>query len=148
MSDWPIKKNSRHTSSREPLPIATSPWTEWNVTSCNLLTGFVEKRLQYREVEEMSNWCRVHSKDRILDVDFALSYGVFDVQTNSTKTNCLEFVWNPNREASIFVKLNCISTEFTSKRHGGERGSPLRLIIETYSSSTNVRLDGAQCLVY
>ena len=112
-----------------------------------LFSGFVEKRLQYREADEMSNWCRLHSKDRILDVDFALSYGVFDVQINSTKTNCLEFVWNPNREASIFVKLNCISTEFTSKRHGGERGSPLRLIIETYSATNSSRLDGAQCLV-
>ncbi|CAG2177349.1 unnamed protein product, partial [Oppiella nova] len=46
--------------------------------------GFVEKRLQYRETEEMINWCKMHSKDRIIDVDFALSYGVFDVQINST----------------------------------------------------------------
>ncbi|CAG2178900.1 unnamed protein product, partial [Oppiella nova] len=109
--------------------------------------GFVEKRLQYRETEEMINWCKMHSKDRIIDVDFALSYGVFDVQINSTAINSIDFVWNPNREASIFVKLNCISTEFTSKRHGGERGTPLRLIIDTYAAVQNTRLDSAQCLV-
>ncbi|CAG2115593.1 unnamed protein product, partial [Medioppia subpectinata] len=57
--------------------------------------GFVEKRLQYRETEEMLNWCRTHAKDRIIDVDFALSYGVFDVQIHSTNINGLEFVWNP-----------------------------------------------------
>jgi transcription factor CP2-like protein len=112
-----------------------------------LLIGFVEKRLQYRENEEMANWCRLHSKDRILDVDFALSYGVFDVCVESTKINSFNFVWNPNREASIFIKLNCISTEFTSKRHGGERGAPLRLIVDTYSQTTNAKFDCASCLV-
>ncbi|XP_054158785.1 upstream-binding protein 1-like [Oppia nitens] len=109
--------------------------------------GFVEKRLQYRESDEMANWCRLHSKDRLIDVDGALSYGVFDIQIRPQQINGLEFVWNPNREASIFVKLNCISTEFTSKRHGGERGTPLRLIIDTYCASNNVKLDSAQCLV-
>ena len=28
--------------------------------------------------------------------------------------------------------MNCISTEFTPKKHGGEKGVPFRLVIETY----------------
>jgi len=103
--------------------------------------------LQYRENEEMANWSTVHSKDRLLDIDFTMSYGVFDINLNSTYNHSINFVWNPGREASIFIKINCISTEFTSKRHGGERGAPLRLIVETMSTMDGTILDAASCLV-
>lgn len=82
-----------------------------------------------------------------MDIDFTMSYGVFDVNLHSTYTHNITFVWNPGREASIFVKINCISTEFTSKRHGGERGAPLRLIVETMSLTDGSCLDSANCLV-
>lgn len=29
--------------------------------------------------------------------------------------------------------MNCISTEFTPKKHGGEKGVPFRIQIDTYS---------------
>lgn len=93
------------------------------------------------------NWSQSHQKDRLVDIDFTMSYGVFDVNLNSTYTHNINFVWNPGREASIFVKINCISTEFTSKRHGGERGAPLRLIVETMSLTDGSYLDSANCLV-
>ncbi|KAJ6217690.1 hypothetical protein RDWZM_008847 [Blomia tropicalis] len=121
-----------------------------NLKTCVRL-GFVEKRLQYRENEEMANWSMVHSKDRLLDIDFTMSYGVFDINMNSTYNHSINFVWNPGREASIFIKINCISTEFTSKRHGGERGAPLRLIVETFSTvpgeTDGIILDAASCLI-
>lgn len=40
-----------------------------------LRVSFVEKRLQYREEEEMKGWARTHPKDRLLDIDFTMSYG-------------------------------------------------------------------------
>lgn len=121
-----------------------------NATEPNLKTlvrlGFVEKRLQYRENEELSSWVIAHNNGRMIDIDFSMSYGVFDVDLGSAYNHSITFVWNPGREASIFVKINCISTEFTSKRHGGERGTPFRLVVDTFSID-GTKLDTACCLV-
>lgn len=121
-----------------------------NPTEPNLKTlvrlGFVEKRLQYRENEELSSWVIAHNNGRMIDIDFSMSYGVFDVDLGSAYNHSMTFVWNPGREASIFVKINCISTEFTSKRHGGERGTPFRLVVDTFSID-GTKLDTACCLV-
>lgn len=32
----------------------------------------------------------------------------------------------------LSVQVNCISTEFTPKKHGGEKGVPFRIQVETY----------------
>ena len=44
----------------------------------------------------------------------------------------LTFRWDPTRDTGAFIKVNCISTEFTPKKHGGEKGVPFRLQVETY----------------
>jgi len=31
----------------------------------------------------------------------------------------------------VYFQVNCISTEFTAKKHGGEKGVPFRLQVET-----------------
>ena len=31
------------------------------------------------------------------------------------------------RDTGVYIKVNCISTEFTPKKHGGEKGVPFRL---------------------
>lgn len=33
--------------------------------------------------------------------------------------------------------MNCISTEFTPKKHGGEKGVPFRIQVETYLSKSD-----------
>lgn len=39
------------------------------------------------------------------------------------------------------MKVNCISTEFTPKKHGGEKGVPFRIQLETRDSdSENAKL--------
>ena len=51
--------------------------------------------------------------------------------------------------------MNCIGTEFTPKKHGGEKGVPFRLQIETYleaddsdrSASLPVRVHAASCIL-
>ena len=48
----------------------------------------------------------------------------------------------------ICVQVHCISTEFTPKKHGGERGVPFRLQIETFSSEAgNCRLHAGACIL-
>ena len=46
----------------------------------------------------------------------------------------------------IFVKVHCISTEFTPKKHGGERGVPFRLQVETWSNE-DIRLHAGACIL-
>ncbi|KAK7080907.1 hypothetical protein SK128_026215 [Halocaridina rubra] len=46
-----------------------------------------------------------------------------------------EFDWDPTKEVGVYIKVNCISTEFTPKKHGGEKGVPFRIQVETYSKT-------------
>ncbi|GFQ81073.1 transcription factor CP2 [Trichonephila clavata] len=114
-----------------------------------LRVGFQERRLQFREKMELMAWQNQRPCERILDIDLSLSYGIFDVIPDLENINSCEFMWDPTREASVFLKVNCISTEFTSKRRGGEKGVPFRILIETYShwESPPRKLDAASCLV-
>lgn len=47
--------------------------------------------------------------------------------------------------------MNCISTEFTPKKHGGEKGVPFRIQVETYQGSDNIntarRLHAGACQI-
>jgi hypothetical protein len=65
--------------------------------------------------------------------DVPLSYGLVEVNINRDHLNGAEFVWDPTKESGVYVRVNCISTEFTAKKHGGEKGVPFRLQVETYS---------------
>ena len=64
--------------------------------------------------------------------DVPLSYGIMDVKVDPQKLNNIEFVWDASRDTGVYVKVNCISTEFTAKKHGGEKGVPFRVQAETY----------------
>lgn len=96
--------------------------------------GFHERRLQYMEKELINQW-RDQRQERILEIDIPLSYGIGEIVCDPMDINRCSFVWDSNKDAGIFIKVNCISTEFTPKKHGGEKGVPFRLIIETYSYS-------------
>lgn len=110
--------------------------------------GFQERRLQYYEVEEMNKWRQARPQDRMLKVDSSLSYGVFEVKMDPEHVHVVEFLWDPMREASVFIRINCISSEFTVKGHGGEKGAPLKLFIETYIENTPpIKIDMASCQI-
>ncbi|KAK7497589.1 hypothetical protein BaRGS_00011229 [Batillaria attramentaria] len=94
---------------------------------------FHERRLQYMEREQMEQWKQARPGERILDVDIPLSYGLIDVNLDSVKINQVEFVWDPTKETGLYFRVHAISTEFTAKKHGGEKGVPFRIQIETYS---------------
>jgi hypothetical protein len=36
------------------------------------------------------------------------------------------------RDTGVYIKVNCISTEFTPKKHGGEKGVPFRLQVSHF----------------
>ncbi|XP_047402956.1 transcription factor CP2-like protein 1 isoform X3 [Sciurus carolinensis] len=54
-----------------------------------------------------------------------------------TQLNAVEFLWDPAKRASAFIQVHCISTEFTPRKHGGEKGVPFRVQIDTFKQSEN-----------
>lgn len=92
---------------------------------------FHERRLQYMEREQMHIWQSSRPGERILDIDIPLSYGLIHVNQTAL-LNTAEILWDPMKEVGVYIKVNCISTEFTPKKHGGEKGVPFRIQIETY----------------
>ncbi len=104
---------------------------------------FHERRLQYMESEQIADWRSAHPGERILDIDLPLSYGISTAK--GLPVNVVSFRWDPTRDTGVFIKVNCISTEFTLKKHGGEKGVPFRLQVETYDG--DVRLHAAGCIL-
>ncbi|KAJ9592419.1 hypothetical protein L9F63_015939, partial [Diploptera punctata] len=110
---------------------------------------FHERRLQYMEREQMAAWQASRPGDRIVEVDIPLSYGVYDVIQDQFLLNTVEFLWDPTKEVGVYIKVNCISTEFTPKKHGGEKGVPFRIQVETYlqGEGSVKRLHAAACQI-
>lgn len=114
---------------------------------------FHERRLQYMEREQMHLWQASRPGERIIEIDVPLSYGLCHVAQphNPNQLNIVEVLWDPMKEVGVYIKINCISTEFTPKKHGGEKGVPFRIQIETYidnttmNSSPNANSNGANC---
>jgi len=118
-------------------------WLRGTIRIC-----FHERRLQYIEAEQIAEWSRSHPNERILEIDMPLSYGIADVRQDSSNLSTVSFLWDPTRDTGIFIKVHCISTEFTPKKHGGERGVPFRLQIETFSSEAgHCRLHAGACIL-
>ncbi|RZF34091.1 hypothetical protein LSTR_LSTR011661 [Laodelphax striatellus] len=111
--------------------------------------SFHERRLQYTESEQMAAWVSSHPMMRILEVDLPLSYGIVDVLQHNTMLNTIEFLWDPTKEVGVYIKVNCISTEFTPNKHGGEKGVPFRIQVETlvHGQNPTCRLHTASCQI-
>ncbi len=85
----------------------------------------------------------------ILFADVPLSYGIIDINVSSQHLNKLEIVWDPQQDVGVFIKVHCISTEFTARKHGGEKGVPFRIQLETYIHCpiNSVLLNAASCQI-
>ena len=91
------------------------------------LTSCLEVRVEGRRFIKTSCF--------ICQVDLPLSYGIAEVKQESTNLSTVNFSWDPTRETGVFIKVHCISTEFTPKKHGGEKGVPFRLQVSQFVSS-------------
>ncbi|XP_075767430.1 transcription factor CP2-like protein 1 [Pelodiscus sinensis] len=109
---------------------------------------FHDRRLQYTEHQQLEGWRWNRPGDRILDIDVPLSVGVLEPRIHPTLLNTVEFLWDPSKRTSIFVQVHCISTEFTLRKNGGEKGVPFRIQIDTYKAGEPAEhLHSASCLV-
>lgn len=96
---------------------------------------FHDRRLQYTEHQQLEGWRWNRPGDRILDIDIPMSVGIIDPRANPTQLNTVEFLWDPAKRTSVFIQVHCISTEFTMRKHGGEKGVPFRVQIDTFNSA-------------
>src|SRR6218665_2957128 len=89
----------------------------------------------------------------LLFLDIPLSYGITCATDTYNSLNSLEFFWDSGRQrATVGVRLNCVSSEFTPRKCGGERGAALRVQVDTYGlthpqESKGRLLHCAYCLV-
>ncbi|KAG8125206.1 putative Transcription factor CP2-like protein, partial [Naja naja] len=98
---------------------------------------FHDRRLQYTEHQQLEGWRWSRPGDRILDIDIPLSVGILDPRASPTQLNTVEFLWDPSKRASAFIQVHCISTEFTPRKHGGEKGVPFRIQMDTFKQNEN-----------
>lgn len=96
---------------------------------------FHDRRLQYTEHQQLEGWRWNRPGDRILDLDIPMSVGMVDPRANPTQLNTVEFLWDPSKRTSVFIQVHCISTEFTMRKHGGEKGVPFRIQIDTFKDN-------------
>ncbi|XP_069087006.1 alpha-globin transcription factor CP2 isoform X1 [Pleurodeles waltl] len=112
---------------------------------------FHDRRLQYTEHQQLEGWRWNRPGDRILDIDIPMSVGIIDPRSNPTQLNTVEFLWDPAKRTSVFIQVHCISTEFTMRKHGGEKGVPFRIQIDTFKDDENgeytEHLHSASCQV-
>ncbi|XP_062940150.1 upstream-binding protein 1-like isoform X1 [Cynocephalus volans] len=98
---------------------------------------FHDRRLQYTQHQQLEGWKWNRPGDRLLDLDIPLSVGIMGTRTNPSQLHAVEFLWDPAKRTSAFIKVHCISTEFTPRKHGGEKGVPFRIQVDTFKRNEN-----------
>uniref|UniRef100_A0AAR2KCT9 Upstream-binding protein 1 n=1 Tax=Pygocentrus nattereri TaxID=42514 RepID=A0AAR2KCT9_PYGNA len=98
---------------------------------------FHDRRLQYMEHQQLEGWKWNRPNDRLLDIDIPMCVGITEPRTHGSQLNAVEFLWDVSKRASVFVQVHCISTEFTPRKHGGEKGVPFRIQIDTFTQDEN-----------
>ncbi|KAJ1135318.1 hypothetical protein NDU88_001758 [Pleurodeles waltl] len=112
---------------------------------------FHDRRLQYTVRQQLEGWKWSRPGDRILDLDIPLSVGVMEPHAHPSMLNTVDFLWDPMKRTSVFVQVHCISTEFTLRKNGGEKGVPFRVQVDTFRQNEHgaytEHLHSASCQV-
>jgi transcription factor CP2-like protein len=93
---------------------------------------FWDKTLQNQEHDLMQKWLNEYHLSALFDIDMNLTYGILSIIRSKNIPNAVEIVWDTSTTTSLFIRFKCTSTDFANKRHGGEKGIPLRIQIDTY----------------
>ncbi|CAF4792200.1 unnamed protein product [Rotaria sp. Silwood1] len=93
---------------------------------------FWDKILQNQERELVQKWLNEYKSISLFDIDMNLTYGILSIIRARQIPNAIEIVWDATTTTSLFIRFKCTSTDFALKRHGGEKGIPLRIQIDTY----------------
>ncbi|RMX37016.1 hypothetical protein pdam_00005052, partial [Pocillopora damicornis] len=88
---------------------------------------------------ECEHWQYWHSQQpnpqqRAFDIDRKSCQNIED-NIDEISYNAAGFTWSPHLNAKIVIRINCLSTDFSSQK--GVKGIPLHLQIDTYEDITN-----------
>ncbi|XP_066912968.1 transcription factor CP2-like protein 1 [Clytia hemisphaerica] len=101
--------------------------------------GFHERQHQYFEYEKYEEWVLTRPGEKMIELDVPMSLNVIDANHIGSNTNEIEFIIDTSSEVKLFVKCNCLSSEFTKGK--GESGVPLRLQLEIFNSADSAITD-------
>lgn len=74
--------------------------------------------------------CQANPNQRTFDIDRKASSNIEEIEDFAM--NASSFLWNPLFGAKAAIRINCLSTEFSSQK--GVRGIPLYIVMETYEN--------------
>lgn len=109
---------------------------------------FWDQTAQQQEDELIQKWTNEYSSPFLFDIDMKVTQGITSILRSPLVPNAIEIVWNAYDPVSLFLRFHCTSTDFVAKRHGGEKGVPLRLQIDTYQANEHQcyrHLDSSCC---
>ncbi|CAF1015507.1 unnamed protein product [Rotaria sp. Silwood1] len=128
-----IRKNKTENLTRSSSMDGSLPTTYRSI----LRLCFWDKILQNQEYELMQKWLNEYQSSSLFDIDMNLTYGVLSIIRSKQIPNAIEIVWDTSTTTSLFIRFKCTSTDFAQKRHGGEKGIPLRIQIDTYENDVD-----------
>ncbi|VDD78437.1 unnamed protein product [Mesocestoides corti] len=88
---------------------------------------FHQERMQIMEAQHLAFWQAHHQGERLLDLDLEGCFNCQKAYPDPDNLNAIVCIWHSSTPCSISVKAHCVSTEFTAKKHGGEKGVPFRI---------------------
>ncbi|XP_063694973.1 upstream-binding protein 1-like [Bolinopsis microptera] len=101
----------------------------------NVLLRLQEKKLQAKEREMFDQW-NSENNCRLLEAVSSTCVNTESVTNDTLNPNSVHVVWNPAKVGSLFIKVHCLSGDFTKRKHSGEKGVPFLLSVDTYIHKT------------
>lgn len=122
--------------------------TTHQIYKSTLSLEFYDLRLRNYEQQHLEEWMQCHQGEKMVDIDQMSCDNISEITYSDI--NRVEFAWSSHHDTVVSFKVNCLSSEFTQKKHGGEKGVLLRLIIthnEGIEDGNSVVIYRAFCLI-
>uniref|UniRef100_A0A0X3PBR8 Grh/CP2 DB domain-containing protein n=1 Tax=Schistocephalus solidus TaxID=70667 RepID=A0A0X3PBR8_SCHSO len=108
---------------------------------------FHEEKMQFMESKHLELWQSAHPGERLLDIEADKCIGCRDAFSDPVNLNAVVCIWDSSNQCTLVVKAFCVSTEFTAKKHGGEKGVPFRIQVDSFREADHTHIYSAACQV-
>ena len=96
-----------------------------------LRVSFQETRQHLNMQQHWKDWY-IRTKMRVLNIDKGVCVNAEKPTDCPAEIFTSTFIWDSSKGARVNIQLHCISTEFTQRRRGGERGVPFKIYCDIY----------------
>ncbi|CAH8533494.1 unnamed protein product [Heterobilharzia americana] len=115
------------------------------IKTCVRVT-FYDKQMELKEREYWNDWHQTHPSEHLLDIDYEKSNDYEELVLGNTSSDVLLCVWK-YPTCTVGLRFNCVSTEFTAKKHGGEKGIPFKFQVDHFEYDTSRHLESYACQI-